>query len=372
MPKPKKAKIELYPITEKGAEQFVPKAKYISSRAAQLSKKPDKGGLGVAVETSVFKELMKIAESNGELAAESPDEMVKAFDLIKVDLKRAGEHLEELEEKKAEEQKKELALLEEKKNYEAELFSSVGDAESLKNFDQVFDTTNRNRCVPKEGVEVTDKQLIGALAMGFSLEDMSDWVQGDAVRQLEDRGHQNVVSAIAEKFKVPYSTLSAKARVCREIPVSERDKLTIPFGTVATIQNAKFADEPKANQQIKQKLLKKAQGEKLTQTQARDLVRVTQGKEPTAGAGDKNPRYLELNTEALGKSKFLKDKPDYSDSTFVVDIRAHKFLDRQNTAKDGEPEKLEEVWIDFESDELPPITSAADDQPEQEAEPAAV
>lgn len=363
----KEPKLELFPITEKGATTYVPKNKYVSSRSAQLSKKVDKGGLGVPCPDETVKALVAMVIKGEELDPESPKEMIQAFDLITADVKDTKEHLKELageEEKKKQEQ---IQAFEKKQAYELTLIEAATDAEVVSNFDEIFDTTNRNRCVPRG--DVTDEQLVGALAFGFSLQSWSQWTIGDIVVALEDRGHENVVVQLCENFKQAYSTVSNSARVCRAITPEKRDDYTLPFNTIREIALAKYDDDDKKNVKARGALLDKAQKGNFNQKEARAAVKIAQGKEESEdSAGPKSPRYMIGNISNLALSTFTSEKPSYSDDTFVVDIKAKKYLDIQEVApeKEGGEPTNEEVWRDFGAVEDAP---AEEQQEPQEEEP---
>lgn len=354
----KEPKLELFPITEKGATTYIPKTKYLSSRAAQLSKKPDKGGLGVEIPVDTVKALLGIVLKKEELATDASDEHVKAFELITADTESAKEHLEELTAVEEEKSKTEAAEQEKKRTYEASLILASKDAKVISNFNDVFDTTNRNRCVAKDGV--TDEQLVGGLAYGFSLQSYSQWVIGDIVVALEDRGHDNVVIQLCADFKQSYSTISNAARVCRAVKPEERDNYTLPFSTIREIVLANYEDDEKKNIVARKKLLDKAQKGGFDQKEARAAVRIAQGKEESLDA-PKSPRYLVGVIANLSTSTFNSEKPKFSEDTFVVDIKTQKYLDLQviPSEKEGEESTKEEVWKDFGAE-----TPAAQDDTE--------
>jgi hypothetical protein len=324
-------------FVKRGAkEEIAKRSEYADWKAGKLTKE-----LKAQFTKTQVSQLLAMVERDEALDEENPDEFFKAYESIKADLARAAEHFEAEALAEAEAKAKAEAEKQAKKGKELALVESVKEiqfGEAYAKFTKKFDLgENMNQCVPRG--KVTEEDLVGALALGFGLENMSQWVIGDIVCALENMGYENVVIAVCERFKKAYPTVSGYARVSRHVPVEKRDS-SIPFTVYREIANARFSESDDKNLQTMHKLIDRAVSEGWGAGDARSHVEAERG----VKKDDKKPG-LSLFVVSLDNpvtSYFTSEVPKYSESTLIVDLKAKKFLEKKGNKTE---------WSEFFSDE---------------------
>jgi hypothetical protein len=335
-----------YPIQRSDDSiEFLEKAEYIKDRAFYYTSK-----LKVEVTDQHIRAILAMVERGEELAPESPNEFFTIYEEISAALaehKQAAKQkeAERLANKQAQEQNR-LA----RSTKEAQLIESVKDismGSAWGSFTEKFDLgKNLNQCLPKG--DVTDEELVGALALGFGMENMSQWVIGDVVTSLERLGYENVVVQVCDLYKKAYPTVSGYARVSKAVPANKRDS-SIPFSTYKEIANARLHDNPEKNNKAIAGLIEKAVEEKWGVAEARAAVDnkrdrakgAKNGDEP-AKKGNDLPQFFVAQLNAPINSYFCKEPPNYSSGTLITNLRTREFLDLSNG---------KESWVKFPSEE---------------------
>lgn len=265
---------ELFPLTIDGNIQWVKRGVFAKQIAETQAIK-----LKAEIKKSHVEEMLDQCEKGTtEMSPEAPDEMKKTFDKVRSDWDDAVQHVSDLA---AEEQEKADAVEKEKKekeDAEIELFESVKDeTASLADLSKLFNTGDgMNQFTPKG--KVTDQQLLGAFNTSLKLGEFNNWMKGDLVVELENRGQLGVVMKICEATGQPYANVYNAAKTARNVPPEKRTK-GVSYTIFAEIANAKYSDKPEEHSAKMEALVDKAAaGEIKSSQEARELKNKAAGK----------------------------------------------------------------------------------------------
>lgn len=334
-----------FPITIDGTKHWVKKSDYAKSLSQQLA---------ITLKADIKRDhvaqmLDAILEKNmKELTGENPPELTKTFDKVLDDVAEARKEVtrreSEAEAAKLEEEnkKKEAAEKEEK------LFVAVKDnSADFQSLAKGFDTgENMDRFVPNEGT--TDEELFAAFNSALSLSEFSAWMKGDLVVALEDRGHLNVCTKIAEERGIKFPSLYRMAATARAVPPANRKK-GVSFTVYSEIANSKLDDDKTKNAAKKEKLFALADGGTLTTQTAREAVHKEQGKKPSAPVlpeDDEKRLFIvidlgaETGQEIVTHTGFPKDL--FAGGAIVIDQKTGKRF-----AENGFKKAAENRWLDL-------------------------
>lgn len=359
MSKEKKAP-ELWPVNVEGKIQWVKRSQYekqkASSQAIKLS-----AAINQSHVTQMVDAILKGTTSSREGAsAEAPEEIHTTFDEVLKDYQSALEHEEE-ELQKAEEAKAEEAQKQkEKAEAEDKMVATVKEGNvGLSDISKVFDTGNLDRCIPKKDVD--DATLLGALTAGLKLGEFSNWMIGDLVVALEDRGQLGVVAKLCEATGKKYNAIYASARTCRTVPPEKRTT-GVSFTIYSEIAMAKYSDKKEEHEKKMTALIEKAaSGEVKSSQDARALRDQARGKTPPAPTlpeEDSKHEFIVVRSDADGNAEALVvagfPKAAYDDGATVINPKTKKMFM-------GFRKAAENRWTDL------PILPLKEDKKEEEA-----
>jgi len=337
----KEKPVLLFTVGEGKKEQKLARKDYEAHMLLVAGKKKLK------LDKAQVKGLVELAINDDEPADEAPAEILAFFnESIKPDYAKAKEAFEEAE---AAALAEENAEAEEQKKIEKEQKTLVAYSEelpdttdALKTFHDKFDLgPGMTQCVPREGVEVTLTDWVGALSLGVAMESGAQWIIGDAANALSEAGHEGVVEQLAEKFQLEYSTISGFARTAKNFSLEQRNT-GLSFQKYREIGNAKFDGDEKKQDAIRGKLLKQAEKGGLTTQAVRAAVREAQGKVDPAPTP--SHKYLKLNRENVANSEVLTELPKkIEDHHTIIDLSKKAFL---VIGKD-EAGKVTQEWTEF-------------------------
>jgi len=330
-------------VVKKGGKEvtiWVDAKEYAAKRAEQFSK-----SLKVNFTSQQVASLLKAAKSDTPLDDSASDEAQQAYESVQADLTESNEKVEELRSIQDQEEANESAVRAAQAKKETALVAkgtaNINPAEGLKRLTEVFDLgKNFTQCTPKDD-NVSDEDIIGALAFSFGLSDLSAWAVGDLINILEDRGLENVVTQVCEKINRNYQTASKYARTARAFAPGSRDN-RLSFSHYAEIGTAVLADTDKKAEKSKLALVASAMKEGMNTAQLRDAVKTTQiangvrESEPEAGspeaiaiAGEATPRYLvlDITSDDIEETAYTTDDIDFidNDTKIVVDLLSPAF-----------------------------------------------
>lgn len=343
MSKAEPIKPELLPVDLGGGEiQFVKRADYAKRTAENFALKHK-----AEVKKDHVTQCLDFLDTGGrELEGENPEELTKLFDVVKEDYIDAVKKIEDDKAKAEEEKAAQERAAKEKQEKEDALFLEVKDEKAdFATLAKTFDTGNMDRFVPKG--KVTDQQLLAALNTGLGMSEFTNWMIGDLVVALEDRGQLNVVSRLAESRGVAYSKMYNDAKTARAIPPDDR-KPGISFTIYREVANAKIPADKQAD---KTKLLAAVgEGKHTTQT-VREAVREIQGKAAPADLlPEEDPKkvflILDPNTADLTKAIVKTTgfpKELFDEGSIIVNPKT-----MQKFVKNGFAKKPENRWEDLE------------------------
>lgn len=270
---------ELFPLSLDGKVEWVKRGAYAKHVAEiQVIK------LKAEIKRAHVEEMLDAIEKGGqtELNPEAPKEMKLTFDKVRSDWDEAVVHVEDME--REEQEKKEAEEQEKKEKEEAEekLFLATKDkVVGLDALSKTFDTgANMDRFIAKK--DVTDTELLSALRTGLGMSEFSNWMIGDLVMELENRGQLAVVAKMAESMGKPYSNIYNAAKTARNVPPEKRVK-GVSYTIYAELANAKYSDKEDEHKAKMIELVDKAaSGAIKTSQEARELKNKAAGKTPPA------------------------------------------------------------------------------------------
>lgn len=270
---------ENLPITIGGAEHMVNKSKYAKHIANELSitLKADIGQKNVI-------DLIQVIEAGKPLSSDNPEEWHKAYAKIETDIKRAQEIIAENDleaKKKAEEQAAAAATKEKNELALAEGAKSINVSESFSRMGELFDLgESLDRCVVKEGVEVSDADLMAGFATALRMGEFSNWAKGDLIVQLEDRGHDGAMQKYCEATGTPYQSVYRMAVTARAVKPTERVK-GVSFTSYQEVATARLDKDEKINDTKRAELLNQVgKGAFENAAKVREAVKAAAGKTP--------------------------------------------------------------------------------------------
>lgn len=340
MSKPKVTPTE-FPINIEGKIQWVKKAEYAKAVSSQLAIK-----LATDVKKSHIDQMIEAIEAGKkELGSDTPEEFVKVFTKVQEDYAEAQAEVG----RKEEAEKKAEAEAEEKKKQaeaaEIALFDSVKDKQTdFGTLSKMFDTGGQNmdRFIAKEGTKTED--LFAALNAALKMGEFTGWMKGDLVVQLEDRGHINVCTRIAEANGIPFPSLYRMSRTARAVPPAQRQKGTT-FTTYSEIANSKLSEKPEEHKKKVAELVDRAnKGEFKTAVETRNAVKVAQGKStdaptPTLPEDDAKAVFLVIDTNAESGQEVVQvkgfPKDLYTEGAIVVHLKTGKRFAENGFRKDA-------------------------------------
>lgn len=346
MSKPKVKPTE-FPVNIDGKIQWVKKGDYAKAVSSQL---------GIKLKTDVRKTHIEqiidaIEAGKKEMGPDTPPEFVTVFDTVAKDYEAAQDEVIRKEQEEADKKAKEEEEKKEKEAAELALFESVKDTTlSFADLSDSFDTgENNNQFIAKDGT--TDEQLFAAFNASLNMGEFTSWMKGDLVVEIENRGHVNVISRIAEQRGIPFPSLYRMARTARAFPPSER-QAGVGFTTYSEIANAKFSDKPEEQAKAVKELADKAISEGKTKAlEVRDLVKQKQGK-PTGPAPEKLPEedekrvFLVIDPEAESPNEVVTavgfPKELFEGGAMVVDLKTGKKF-----AENGFRKSAENRWVEL-------------------------
>ena len=275
----KKLNTENLPVTVNGAEHMVPKAKYakIISNELSLTLKAD-------ISQKAVMDILGYVEGGKEISSENPEEYHKVYAKIKGDAERAQVIIAEAEldaknkaeaeaEAKKQKEESELAL--------ANLAKDTNVAAGFATMGELFDLgDNLDRCVIKEGVKVTDEQLMTGFATAMRMGEFTNWAKGDLIVQLEDRGHEDAMVKYCEATGTPYQSVYRMAITARAVKPEKRVK-GVSFTAYQEVATARLDKEEAVNNTKRDELIERVgKAEFDNVSKVRDAVREAAGKEP--------------------------------------------------------------------------------------------
>lgn len=344
-------KPELLPVDLGGGDiQFVKRADYCKRTAENFALK-----LKAEIKKDHVNQCLEhLDNGHEELQGEgNPEELVKLFEAVAEDYRDAVKKVKEEKEKAEADKLAKEKEAKEKAEKEEKLFLAVKDERAdLSSLTRDFDTggAQMNRFIAKG--TVTDQQLLQALNTGLGMSEFTNWMIGDLVVTLEDRGQLNVVSRLAENRGVPYSKLYNDAKTARAIKPDDR-KPDVSFTIYREIANAKFTKEQEAE---RVKLIADASEGKYNTQTVREAVRKVQGKTPPPDLlAEEDPKkeflVVDLNTDDITKGVqtcigFPKEL--YGEGAIVIDPKT-----KQKFVKNGFAKKPENRWEDLPEYEAP-------------------
>lgn len=351
MSKPKTIPTE-FPVEIDGKIHFVKKGDYAKTLSGQLA-------ISLKAEIKrdhVTQMLDAIEAGKKELPPEAPEEIQKLWDRVNEDWTKAVEEVERKEQEAADAKAAKEAEEKKKAEEEQELFLSVKDNNAdIGTFSKMFDTGGEamDRFIPKGNIK--DEVLFAAFNSSFKLAEFSNWMKGDLVVALEDRGHLNVCAKIAEERGTPFQSIYRAAKTARVIKPEDR-KPGVSFTVYAEIANGRLTKEAgeKGDKEHKENLaalIEKANtlGEDgksiLTSQTARDEVKKAQGKPTSSGGGSDVPPeddpkaiFLVIDTQAESGQEvvFHKGFPKdlYASGAIVVNPKTNKRFAENGFRKD--------------------------------------
>ena len=292
----------LFPV----GEEFTDKKTYL----AAVSKDFKKEFKGFKIEDREISQLFGIALKGEELADDAAPEHVKMLTHIKTDIEQGKADLASREQAEAAEGSKEAQLI--------ASITEVDDASIASAFSKKF-VLGPNGLVAKG--EVTDKDILGALAFAFGSESRSQWMVGDAVVMLEDRGLENVVIQACAMFKRAYPTVSGYARTARAVPADRRRHLD--FTVYQEVACARLEGTDKKVESIREAILAEAEEKLLSAKEVREIVKEKQGKKDKAV----KPDYLIVSKDGEGFAvKLVADEPGYEEGVMVIHLPTRTVL----------------------------------------------
>ena len=275
----KKLNTENLPVTVNGEEHMVPKTKYakILSNELSITLKAD-------ISQKAVLDILGFVESGKGISSENPEEYQKTYERIKKDAERAQVIIAEAEleakhkaEKDAEDKKEkeasELAL--------ATVAKETNVAEGFAAMHSLFELgENLDRCVVKEGVEVTDEQLMAGFATAMRMGEFTNWAKGDLIVQLEDRGHEDAMMKYCEGTGTPYQSVYRMAITARAVKPEKRVK-GVSFTAYQEVATARLDKEEGVNIKKRDELIERVGKNEFDNAQkVREAVREAAGKEP--------------------------------------------------------------------------------------------
>jgi hypothetical protein len=130
--------------------------------------------------------------------------------------------------------------------------------------------------------DVSNETLLAALKAGLGMSEFSNWMTGDLVVALEDRGQLAVCAKLAESMGKPFANIYNAAKTARNVPPDKRTK-GVSYTIFAEIANGKYSDKPDEHKTKLAALVDKAAaGEIKSSQEARELKNKAQGKTPPA------------------------------------------------------------------------------------------
>lgn len=266
---------DLFPLVIEGKTEWVKRGQYSKTIAEHFAIK-----LKADIKKAHIEEMLDALEKGvKELNAEAPAEIHKTFDKVKDDYADAIEEVkrkaqEEEDKKKEEEEKKK-----EEEERQDKLVKATADSEvSLADLSKTFDTGNMDRFIAKK--DVSNETLLTALKAGLGMSEFSNWMIGDLVVELENRGQLGVVAKLAESMGKNYSNIYNAAKTARNVPPEKRTK-GVSYTIFAEIANAKYSDKPEEHKEKLAALVDKASaGEIKSSQEARELKNKAAGKTP--------------------------------------------------------------------------------------------
>jgi hypothetical protein len=344
MSKPKVTPTE-FPVTIDGKVCWVKKGDYSKAVSSQAAIK-----YAVDVKRDHITQMIEAIEGGKtEMGGDTPDEFQKIFEAVKKDYNAAVAEVERKDREKAEATAKEEQEKKDKEAGEIALFEkSKGLTTDFVSLSSMFDTggENMDRFVAKDGA--TDDDLLAAFKASLKMGEFTGWMKGDLVVQLEDRGHINVCTRIAEDMGVPFPSIYRMARTARAVPPAKRVK-GVNFTTYSEIANAKLADKKEEQEAKLSYLLKGAEeGKFKTALETRAAVKTAQGKVPppvlTPEESPKN-KFLVFDLEAeSGKEVSLTigfPKKAQAEGCIIVDLKTGKRFAENGFRKDAAKRWLE-------------------------------
>lgn len=341
-----------FPVTLDGKTHFVKRGDYIKHASQKASIKHN----AEVTKEHIKKFLEGIEEGKKEIVGEDvPKAFTDTFEDTKKDWDAAVAQVELLARQEQEKKEKEESDKKEKAAKEEELFNEVKDeSASLADLSKAFETgDNMDRFVPKG--KVTDAQLFGAFNASLQLGEFNNWMKGDLIIELENRGHLNVITRMAEAKSVPFQSLYRCAKTAKVVKPDDR-KPGVSFTIYCEIALAKYSDKPEDNTKLLNGLLAKAEkGEFNTQT-AREAVKKAQGKKPDAIVlPEEDPKKCflvvdpnaEIGQMAVVHTGFPKDL--FAEGAIVIDMKAGKRF-----AENGFKKAAEARWVCIEAFTPPP------------------
>lgn len=267
---------ELFPVVINGETQWVKRGVYAKQIAGQqqISLKAD------IRQSHVVEMIEGIEKGTKEMNPEAPDEIKATFEIVQQAYEEAVQHVidvarEEEETKAREEQEKK-----DKEAAEDKIVLSVKDnAADFGTLAKLFDTgENMDRFIPK--AKMSDETLLGAFSASLKMGEFTNWMKGDLVVALEDRGQLGVVSKLCEATGQPYANVYNAGKTARNVPPDKRTK-GVSYTIYAEIANARYSDkEDEHNKTMIELVEKAASGEIKSSQEAREIKNKAAGKKP--------------------------------------------------------------------------------------------
>lgn len=351
MPKPE-IKPELFPLTIDGKTEWVKLSQYAKQTAENQAIK-----LKADVKRSHVEEMVE-AILNGvtEMKPEAPAEMVKTFDRVMSDFDEAVQHVKDLAAEAEEKKNAEEKAKKEKEEGEAKLVDAVkSKAVSLSDLSKLFDTgANMDRFVARKDVD--NETLLGALKAGLGMSEFSNWMIGDLVVELEDRGQLGVVQKLAESMGKPYTNIYNAAKTCRNTPPEKRTP-GVSYTIFAEIANGKYGDKPEEHKAKMSALIDKAAAGEISSSQeARKLKNEAAGKKPPVELlPEEDPKrefYVIDHKQELVQVTVGLPKELYAEGAIIIDKKTGKTLASLKA-------KPENRWVDLSIYKKPEAPAAA-------------
>lgn len=314
-----------FPMTIDGKVHFVKKGDYIKHASQRSSVKYD----AEITKDHIKQFLDGLEKGQKEIVAadnaEGLEEFTKTFNDVKADWEAAVGEVERVEREAVEKKEKEEQEKKEKAEKEQETFELMKDENSsINDLSKLFDSgENMDRFVAKG--KVTDKQLFAAFNASLKMGDFTNWMKGDLIVELENRGQLNVITKMAEAKAIPFNTLYRYAKTAREIPPDDR-KPGISFTIYCEYALAKYPGDEKAVEKIKDGLLTKINNGELNTQTVRAEVKKAQGKKapPVVLPEDDEKKVfivVDTNAELVSVVTTSKGFPKelYLDGAMVID-----------------------------------------------------
>lgn len=345
-------KPELLPVDIGGGDiQFLKRADYCKRTAENFALK-----LKAEIKRDHVNQCLELLDSGREELpdGDNPEELVKLFEAVSEDYRDAIQKVKDEKQKAEEDKAKKEAQAKEKAEAEEKLFLAVKDERAdLSSLTRDFDTggAEMNRFVPKGKVD--DAKLLTALNTGLGMSEFTNWMIGDLIVALEDRGQLNVVARLAETRGVAYSKIYNDAKTARAIKPDERQK-GVSFTVYREIANAKFTTEQEKDRKA---LIEQAGEGKFTTQSVREAVRKVQGKTPPVDfLPEEDPKkeflVVDFNTADINGAGvqitvgFPKEL--YEAGSVVIDPKT-----KSKFVKNGFAKKVENRWEELPEYEAP-------------------